>query len=452
MDFMNVDAIRSHKVRTILTFSIPAIISMVLTSLITIADGFFMGNFIDKDAIAAVNLGLPVIYLYLATGLMISVGGSVIAGIALGSNNIKKCADAFNQTILTTAVIVCMLSAVMVFCLSPMLKLLHAEGNVALYFLTYYRIMLLELPVMILSSSFAMFIRAEGNPQFALLTTVIMVVLNIVLDYIFAGPCRFGIQGIAYASLISALVSLALSVWYFVKKSHVFKFVRFIFDRTLFRDTMLNGSSEFIGELSMCVSMSAFNFVIMRRIGVDGVTAFTIVGYTAYLFSMIVVGFGQGASPLISFVYGAEEKQLARSIRKCTSALVTGVGAGAVILVVCTSSWYSALFVKDKAIARMVQSGMFIFMTDFLLCGVNAISSFYFTSIGKAKESAVISASRGLVVLLVCIFVLPVFFGMNGIWMASPVTEAVTLIITAAYLKKDRVQISVQHHAQMTAQ
>ena len=80
---------------------------------------------------------------------------------------------------------------------------------------------------------------------------------------------------------------------------------------------------------------------------------------------------------------------------------------------------------------------MLIFMADFLLCGVNAISSFYFTSIGKAKESAVISSSRGLVVLLICIFVLPVFFGMNGIWMASPVTEAVTLVITALYLRKD---------------
>ena len=237
MDFMNVDAIRSHKVRTILTFSIPAIISMVLTSFITIADGFFMGNFIDKDAIAAVNLGLPIIYLYLATGLMISVGGSVIAGMALGSNDTKRCAGAFNQTMLTTAVIVCALSIVMIFCLSPMLRLLHAEAAVASYFLTYYRIMLLELPVMILSSSFAMFIRAEGNPQFALLTTVIMVVLNIVLDYVFAGPCRFGIQGIAYASLISAIVSLALSVWYFIKKSRVFKFARFVFDRAMFRDT-----------------------------------------------------------------------------------------------------------------------------------------------------------------------------------------------------------------------
>jgi len=437
MDFMNADAIRSHKVRTILTFSIPAIISMVLTSFITIADGFFMGNFIDKDAIAAVNLGLPIIYLYLAAGLMISVGGSVIAGMALGSNDTKKCAGAFNQTMLTTAVIVCALSIVMIFCLSPMLRLLHAEAAVASYFLTYYRIMLIELPVMILSSSFAMFIRAEGNPQFALLTTVIMVVLNIVLDYVFAGPCRFGIQGIAYASLISAIVSLALSVWYFIKKSRVFKFARFAFDKAMFRNTILNGSSEFIGELSMCISMSAFNFVIMRRIGVDGVTAFTIVGYTAYLFSMIVVGFGQGASPLISFVYGSGDKQLARSIFKHTCALVTGAGAVTVVLVVCTSSWYSALFVKDETVARMVQSGMLIFMTNFLLCGVNAISSFYFTSIGKAKESAVISSSRGLVVLLICIFVLPVFFGMNGIWMASPVTEAVTLVITALYLRKD---------------
>jgi Na+-driven multidrug efflux pump len=93
--------------------------------------------------------------------------------------------------------------------------------------------------------------------------------------------------------------------------------------------------------------------------------------------------------------------------------------------------------VQDQVIQQMVHGGMLIFMINFLICGANAISSFYFTSIGHAKESAVISASRGLVVLLASIFVLPLVFGLNGIWMTSPVTEAVTLFITLYYLKKD---------------
>ena len=221
----------------------------------------------------------------------------------------------------------------------------------------------------------------------------------------------------------------------------MFKFVKFRFDREVFKSTMLNGLSEFIGEFSMCISMAAYNFVIMRRIGVDGVTAFTVVGYTAYVFSMVVCGFGQGMAPLSSFVYGAKEKLLARKLFTRTVLLVLAAGCATVAFVGFGSGWYSRIFVSDAEVQQMIKSGILIFMWDFVLCGLNAIASFYFTSIGKAKESAVISTARGLVILLAAIFVLPAIFGMNGIWLTSPATEILTLAITLFYLKKDRKEI-----------
>lgn len=102
------------------------------------------------------------------------------------------------------------------------------------------------------------------------------------------------------------------------------------------------------------------------------------------------------------------------------------------------SDWYSGIFVKNDEIANMVRSGMIIFMISFLFSGINTIGSFYFTSIGKAKESAVISSMRGLVVLLICIIVLPILFGMTGIWLAAPVTELLTLFITVTFISKDK--------------
>lgn len=296
MNSMNVDSIRAGKTRTILAFSVPAIISMVLTSLINVADGFFMGNFIHKDAIAV-------------------------------------------------------------------------------------------------------------------------------------------------ASLVSALLGFAFLLFYFLKKARVFRFVRFRFDRKVFRDTMLNGLSEFIGGFSMCISMAVYNFVIMRRIGVDGVTAFTVVGYTTYVFSMVVCGFGQGMAPLSSFVYGAKGKLLARNLFTRTVLLVLAAGCATVALVGFGSSLYSRIFVDDVAVQQMIKSGILIFMWSYILCGLNAIASFYFTSIGKAKESAVISSARGLVILLAAIFVLPAILGTNGVWLASPATEILTLAITLFYLKKDRKDI-----------
>lgn len=441
MNSMNVDLIRANRTRAILAFSIPAIISMVLTSLINVADGFFMGNFIHKDAIAAVNLGLPIIYLFLATGLMVSVGGSVLAGMSMGRKDEESCRSVFSQTIATCAVASVLLSVVMFFLLRTILAVLGAKGDVAKYFLQYYTILLFELPVMTVNASLGMFVRAEGRPQFYMAVTAFTCVLNILLDWLFTAGFGFGVRGIAAASLVSALLGFAFLLFYFLKKARVFRFVRFRFDRKVFRDTMLNGLSEFIGELSMCISMAAYNFVIMRRIGVDGVTAFTVVGYTTYVFSMVVCGFGQGMAPLSSFVYGAKEKLLARNLFTRTVLLVLAAGCATVALVGFGSGWYSRIFVSDAEVQHMIKSGILIFMWSYILCGLNAIASFYFTSIGKAKESAVISSARGLVILLAAIFVLPAILGMNGVWLASPATEILTLAITLFYLKKDRKEI-----------
>ncbi len=441
MGLMDVEKIRKNKTGALMAFSVPAIISMILVSVITVVDGYFMGNYIDKDAIAAVNIGLPITYLFLGFGLMIGVGGSVIGTISLGKKDYGACSEIFSQTMIVAFIFSIILSAICFFFFTPMLAILHAEGNLAAYFRQYYVVMLLELPFILVNSSFGMFMRNEGRPGFYMNVTALTVIINIVLDYVFTLHAGFGVRGIAFASFISAFAATLIFVFYFLKKSNVFRFVRFRFSKKTFRDTMLNGSSEFIGEMSMCISMFCYNYVIMKRVGCDGVTSFTVVGYTAYVFSMIVIGFGQGASGIISFLFGSGEKKLACEIRKLTNAFVFAFGVLTVICMTVFGSAYSRFFVDDDGVCRMIREGMLIFMMNFLISGFNAISSFYFTAIGKAKESAVISASRGLVVLLASIFILPIFFGMNGIWLTSPVTEALTSILTVKYIMEDKRSI-----------
>ena len=179
--------------------------------------------------------------------------------------------------------------------------------------------------------------------------------------------------------------------------------------------------------------MFAYNYVVMRKIGVDGVTAFTIAGYVCFAFSMVITGFGQGAGPLISFCWGAEEKKLAADIRKRTNRYVLLAGAAFFLLMAAGMDWYSRIFV-----GKMIRSGMLIFMTSFFPAGVNSIASFYFTASGRAVPSAVISFSRGLLILLICIFTLPALFGMTGVWMAAPVTEMLTLVLTLFFLYRKK--------------
>lgn len=436
---MDLEQMKKNRTKMILQFSIPALVSMLLTSFVTIADGFFIGNFVGKEGIAAVNLGLPIIYLYLGVGLMVSIGGVAIAGMALGSGDRESGNQVFRQTVATTILFSLAISFIMLFCFSPMLSLLRADDRVISYFREYYQIMLLELPVMVVNSSFGMFIRGEGNPGYYMKISILNVLLNIFLDYAFSRWLRMGVAGVAAASLISALVSLLGILWYFWKKAKVYRLGRFHFSREICVRSLLNGSSEFIGEMSTGIAMFAYNFVIMRRFGPDGVTAFTIVGYVAYVFSMIVVGFGQGVSPLISFSYGAEEKMLAADLRKRTNSYVFGTGVFVFLVMGLVSHWYSSVFVQNENVEKMVQSGMLFFMVSFFFSGVNAITSFYFTATGRAMESAVILFSRGLAVLLLCIFVLPVLFGMTGVYLAAPVTEFVTLLLTMIFLYREKM-------------
>lgn len=364
-----------------------------------------------------------------------------MAGMALGSGDRAAGNQVFRQTVATTAAFSGLISIVFLFCFRPMLSFLGAEGQVAAYFQEYYQIMLLELPVMVVNSSLGMFIRGEGNPSFYMKVTVANAALNVILDAVLAGCLAMGAGGIALASLISALASFGWLGHYLGRKARIYRFGGFRFSREIFVRGMLNGSSEFIGEMSTGIAMFAYNLVIMRKFGADGVTAFTIVGYVSYLFSMVIVGFGQGASPLISFCYGARERELAARIRRRTNGYVLAAGAAVFFAMAGLRDWYGGLFVPNENVRAMVGGGMVIFMVSFFFSGINSITSFYFTATGRAFPSAVISFSRGLVILLACIFLLPSLFGIAGVWLAAPVTEAVTMGITGGFLWREGVNI-----------
>lgn len=440
---MNLEVIRNRVPQTVLKFAIPSIIAMILTSLITIVDGYFIGNYIGKDGIAAVNLGLPMLYIFLALGIMVGVGGSSISGRLLGGKKLKESINVFNQTIFTTLITLVVLSIVMLLLFSSIAAIFNLEELVILYFKKYYFIMIFVYPFMMLNTNLGMFIRTEGRPEVFMLITILSVTLNWILDYTFITVLNLGISGVAFASLISVITGLFCMVLYFKLKSNVFKFTKFKFSNEVLRDTYLNGSSELIGQLSMSITLFVFNFIILREVGTIGVAAFTIVGYVAYIFGMIVIGFGQGASPVISFCYGANEHGLSRNIRRVTNIYVLGLGVLTFFILNLASDWYSNLFVKNSDVQTLVMSGISIFSFAFLFLGVNVITSFYFTSIGKAKESALISASRGLVILLIAILILPSIWGMTGVWLVAPVTEIITILLTLIFVvKSDKELVS----------
>ncbi|MCR5290177.1 MAG: MATE family efflux transporter [Treponema sp.] len=439
---MNIQEIKNHKVGSILQFAIPSTIGMVLSCMITITDGFFTGNFIGSGGLAAVNLGLPVLYLYLAVGLMIGVGGSVICGIENGSGNHKKANEVFNQSMILSLLVSVGISLLFGLFFNPVMKLLKVPAELCPLFKDYYSVFLIFCPLMVLDSVFGMFLRADGKPQVYMMINILTVILNAVLDYVFAAKLGFGIKGIAFASLGTLLLSVIFCSLYFLRtgKSNQaecgLKFGIFSWNKEEIAKTFLNGSSEFIGELAGCISMYCYNFVLLKYSGQDGVAAFTILGYSIFIFSMITIGFGEGMCPLVSFCFGAKEENLCRDLRKITNRFIFVFGVIFAAGLFFGAEIYARIFVKEGQVIGMVTHGLKIFVPVFLLQGFNMIGSMYFTSCGMAKESAIISAARGIVILLITIFVFSALWGLDGIWLTAPVTEAITLGISMYFISR----------------
>lgn len=438
---MNINQIKKNKLKTLLQFSIPSIVAMLLQTVITITDGYFTGNYVGDSALAAINLGLPILYVYLGTGLCVGVGGSVISGRLLGAKNRQKASEVFAQTIVTAIAISAIISLVVFMLFTPILGLLKAEGQLSVYFTDYYRIMLITYPCMVLGTILGMFIRVDGKPQICMLVSIMGCILNVIMDYIFVAVIGLGVRGSAIGSLIVQIITVLVQIIYFVMPNAIIRFRRFTFDKDINKEMMLNGSSEFIGEMASAISMFAFNYVLMKYVGAEGVAAFTILGFVVYGYSMVCIGFGQGISPLASICWGANEKSTAIEIRKIANRILFVIGIMVAVGFFASGEYYAKLFGCSNSVADMVAAGFRIYAVTFLVMGYDVINSMYFTSCGDAKSSALISSLRGIVLLLAFTLILPAIFGMTGVRMASPCSETLTAVVSLFLIGKQTRKI-----------
>lgn len=433
---MDTKQIKENKMKMILGFSIPSIIAMLLQTVITITDGFFTGNYVGQDALAAINLGLPILYFFLGAGLCVGVGGSVISGRLLGSKERSKSSEVFSQTV-TTAILVCVVISIAAWMLfSPILRVLKADGDLSVYFTEYYKIMLFTYPLMVLGSIFGMFIRTDGKPQICMAVSVAGCILNGIFDYYFVAVMDMGVQGSAIGSMLVQALTVLAQLFYFLSRNTGIRFKRFSFDKSVNREIFLNGSSEFIGEMASAISMFVFNYVLMKYVGSEGVAAFTILGFVVYGFSMICIGFGQGIVPLISICWGAKETDTAIGIRKDTNKILFPIGALIALVFFFFGKNYAAMFGCSDEVADMVASGFRIYAITFLVMGYDVINSMYFTSCGDAKSSAILSSLRDIILLLAFTLILSPILGMTGVWLAAPCSEVLTAIVSILLIRK----------------
>jgi Na+-driven multidrug efflux pump len=246
-----------------------------------------------------------------------------------------------------------------------------------------------------------------------------------------------GPRGAALASGISVMIPMCLGLLYFLSHHAVLQFAKFSWSWRYVGRMLFNGSSEMIVQLSTGVTTWVFNRVLLSRIGVDGVAAYAIVGYIAFVQIMIVTGFATGLAPIVGYSFGAGKKDHIRRVMSVAliSAFITGVICWAVVFFFPAA--IAALFSPGSGnIKGLAESGFALFSAAFLLNGFNILITAYFTSVGKAGKSLAISSLRGLILVNVFVLVLPFFWGPSGIWASYPLAELVTLIFAIGFMRQ----------------
>ena len=417
--------------RLFLLFVLPAVISMVISGTQSMIDGIFLGRFAGVNAMASVNIAGP--YMQIITGctMVICIGTFSYLGRTLGENtNPQKAKDIFRTAVVSLAACALILMAAGLFLSRPLALLLGANEVLLDETALYIRTVAVFIPAICFMMHFGFTARLLEKPHLYLIATLCCVSCNVIMDYLAVKVLGLGVVGAAAATGLSYLSGLLVVVRPFLSRKSIVNLFEGTFHWDILRSSSFNGSSEGITSISAALTMYLFNTAFMGFAGESGVAAFTVINYAGNFVVLVMFGVSDGISTLVSYNYGA--KLLLRVKKTLRAALMINFCIGLLIFTVLHlfSRQMVGLFVSDNEfVTAMAVQGAALYSFCFLMNGFNIVQSGYYTSMGDALASVIISASRGIVFISTGIFLLPQFLGINGVWLTPPFAELMTVLV-----------------------
>ncbi|MGE7931392.1 MATE family efflux transporter [Viridibacillus arvi] len=411
------------------SYLFPSLLGMLLMSINILVDGIFVSNGIGPEALAGVNIAVPIFSILLSISLWIGMGGATLYSISIGQGNIAKARSIFTQSFILAISIVGVLVVFSLWKQQEIAYLFGASDEILPYVEDYLHVILLFGIVYVLENILSIFIRNDGNPKLAMIGLITTSVLNIVFNYIFIFMMDMGVAGAAYATVLSTVVGVIVLLYHFVRKESVLRFVKFTIDYKSMAEILKIGSPSFVVEGSAAIIVVAYNITFSHFVGEIGVTAYAVVNYLHVVFLMVFLGIGAALQPIVSFHFGAKLYRRLQSFLKL--GLLTGVGFGAAVLLI---GWLFAdqmitLFgVKDQEVTAFTKEGISYFFIGYLFLSFNLIMAEYYQSIKRIRLSMFIIMARSLVLFLPLLWFLPNYFGAKYIWLAFPLAEGLTII------------------------
>ena len=416
----------------------PMVLMLMVTSVYSIVDGWFISNYAGSTAFAAMNIIWPAVAIVSALGLMVGAGGSALVSKTFGEGKPERANRIFTMLMRLTLLVGVSISLLFFVFMRPVTIALGAEGEMVQHAVTYGRILAVALTFFMLQMAFQPFFMVAGKPRLGTMTSIACGLTNIFLDWLFVAVLKWGLIGAAVATAASFVVASAIPYFYLISRRNntILQFIRgSAIDWPAVRQSCLNGLSEFVGNISFNVIAICYNLQLMKYIGENGVSAYGILMYVGFIFGSVFIGYNMGISQVISFNYGSGNKAELRSLLGKSLVLIAICSVVITLAVQVFAPGLSRLFVGyDEELCGLTEHAMHIYMNSFLICGFNMFASAWFTALNNGPVSAVAAFTRTLVFELGCVFVLPLILGIDGIWMAVNVAEILALILSAALI------------------
>ena len=426
--------------RLLVQYAVPAMIAMTASSLYNIIDRAFIGQVVGPEAIAGLGVTFPFMNLSAAFGAAVGVGSSTSISVKLGQKDYRTAQQLLGNTVTLNLIIGLCVAVVCLLFLNPILRFFGASDQTLPYAREFMEVILCGNVITHMYFGMNAVLRAASKPRHAMYATIFTVAMNILLDVVFIWWWGWGIRGAAFATLISQTLALTWQMWLFSNKKELLHLQRGIYrlKSALVKNIISIGISPFLMNVCACVIVIFMNNQFVHYGGDMAVGAYSIANSIGMMFVMFVMGVNQGMQPIAGYNYGANLTDRLMRVLKLSIWAATGIMILGWLIAMFLPYYCARLFTTDDTLISMAIDGIRINMLVFPIIGFQMVVTNFFQCIGRVKISIFLSLSRQLLFLLPLLLVLPLIWGLNGVWAALPASDTISAIVALVMMGKIR--------------
>lgn len=423
--------------KNIMKFSFPTIVMTVFMSFYTMADGLFVSNFIGTNALSAINLTTPVITFVTAISTMLATGGSAVVMRKMGERKHSEAREDFTLLILGNVAIGLVMTVLGFLLMDIIYGKMGLSAEVLGYckdYLSYY--LIFTIPILLMNN-FILYMIAAGKSGLSLVCSAAGGVLNIALDYVFIVHFHMGIQGAAIATGLGYSVTAVVGLFTFADRNSLIHFKKPVWRAKVLFKAASNGASEMATSLVTGITTMLFNWKILQHAGEDGVAAITIIMYVLMFTTSLYTGYTYGVAPMISYYHGEMNEFKLKKLINRSLKIISAISFFTVFISFFITEPLVSVFTKpDNPVYGLAVTGNKICTFALLFIGFNVFASGMFTALSNGLISALLAFSRSFLCMAIAIMALPALFGITGIWLATPVAEAMAICMSMVMFVK----------------